>query len=120
MGLPNSPSKVEAAYCCNRPSATAYIMPPGVYGLSNQLLNSPEKKLVQGKSKFEEIVSGLQDGSVDERQCEKQLLDLLCDETCLYPDENYAALGFPDNVLKHITSVFVAPTLLYGEPFGTR
>ena len=63
-----SPSKVDAAYCCNRHVSTAHVLLPGVHGLSNQLLNSPVKKLAQGKCKFTEIVSSLQNGALDQEE----------------------------------------------------
>lgn len=74
-------STVEAAYCCNRPTPNVQILMPGVFGLSNQLLDSPVKKLTQGKLRFSELVSRLQDRTLSQAECEQQLLELLCDDT---------------------------------------
>ena len=73
-------STVEAAYCCNRPTPNVHILTPGVFGLSNQLLDSPVKKLTQGKQMFSELVSRLQDRTLSQAECEQQLLELLCDD----------------------------------------
>ena len=73
--------EVEAAYCTNGDPATGHSLSPGVYGLSNQRLDSPWNKVTRGKARFSELVSGLQTGSLDQAECEKQLLDLLCDQT---------------------------------------
>ena len=52
-----------------------------MYGLSNARLDSPWKKVTRGKSRFSECVSRLQSGIVDRPECERQLLDLLSDQT---------------------------------------
>ena len=72
---------MEAAYCTNGDPAIAQSLTPGVYGLSNQRLDSPWKKVTRGKQRFSQLVSRLQDGALDQTECEKQLLDLLCDDT---------------------------------------
>ena len=74
---------VEAAYCTNGEPSLAQDLPPGVYGVSNQRLDSPWKKVTRGKERFAEVVSGLQCGSLGQSECERQLLDLLCDDTWL-------------------------------------
>ena len=73
--------EVEATYCTNGDPVTSHSLSPGVYGLSNERLDSPWKKVTRGKSRFSECVSHLQTGAVDEDECERQLLDLLCDQT---------------------------------------
>ncbi|CAI8058562.1 Transport and Golgi organization 2 homolog [Geodia barretti] len=113
--------EVEATYCTNGDPVTSHSLSPGVYGLSNERLDSPWKKVTRGKSRFSECVSHLQTGAVDEDECERQLLDLLCDQTCLHPDENVPTLGFPEPVLRDLNSVFVPPTSLVDSGlYGTR
>ena len=55
-------------------------MGAGTYGLSNQVLDSPWLKVVQGKKKFSEIVSQVQP-STTKRELTDQLIELLCDRT---------------------------------------
>ena len=73
--------EVEATYCTNGDPVTSRSLSPGVYGLSNERLDSPWKKVTRGKSRFSECVSHLQSGTVDEDECERQLFELLCDQT---------------------------------------
>ena len=37
--------------------------------------------MTQGKQRFESLVTALQDGSLDQTECEEQLLELLRDDT---------------------------------------
>ena len=52
----------------------------GQYGLSNQLLDSPWKKVVHGRGRFAEIVAGVQP-STTKRELTEQLIELLSDGT---------------------------------------
>ena len=53
------------------------VLQPGIYGLSNQQLDSPWKKVVHGKQRFSEIVGSSQ----SKQQLVDQLMDLLCSST---------------------------------------
>ena len=78
-----SSPRVEAAYCSSADACVAQPLPPGVYGLCNQSLDSPWKKVTQGKERFTSLVTDLQDGALDQAECEQQLLQLLCDDARL-------------------------------------
>ncbi|CAI8014215.1 hypothetical protein GBAR_LOCUS8918 [Geodia barretti] len=65
-----SPSKVEAAYCCNSHQRQHTSCHPGVYGLIISFSTHQRRNWSRASQNLKEIVSGLQDGSVDERQCE--------------------------------------------------
>ena len=72
---------LEAAYCCNQEGGIVQTLQPGIYGLSNHLLDSPWLKVTRGKEKFTNLVSKLENGSLSQERCEQQLLSLLCDDT---------------------------------------
>ncbi len=67
----------ELYYCSNRtsPHLPFYIpLPPGVYGLSNRLLDTPWPKVLNAKSRILRVLSHMQLSSM-------QLLDLLSDHS---------------------------------------
>ena len=79
--LPTCSPTLEAAYCSNEEGSAVRSLQSGIYGLSNDQLDSPWRKVSQGKERFTALVSALQDGSVERKESEQQLLDLLCDDT---------------------------------------
>lgn len=92
LKLSHSPT-LEAAYCCNQEGGIIQSLQPGIYGLSNHLLDTPWEKVTRGKEKFSTLVSELQNGSLSQEKCEEQLLNLLCDDTrsvmCQLNNNNY-------------------------------
>ena len=75
-----NPDSRQMVYCSNMESGCMKVLPPGVYGLSNQLLDSPWKKVVCGKERFVEIVGGIQP-STTKQELTDQLMELLCTST---------------------------------------
>ena len=81
LHLPSAPAASrQLAYCTNREGRGVEELGAGTYGLSNQVLDSPWLKVVQGKEKFSEIVSQVQP-STTKRELTDQLIELLCDRT---------------------------------------
>lgn len=95
----------EMGYFSNREN-TIKRLEPGVYGLSNHLLDTPWPKVVRGKTRLVEI---LQEG-VDR----EQIFELLTETAC-----------FPDDQLPH-TGVGIdrertlSPLFIQSESYGTR
>lgn len=56
------------------------VLGPGVYGLSNQVLDSPWRKVEVGKERFSQILVGIQP-STSKKELADQLMELLCDTT---------------------------------------
>jgi uncharacterized protein with NRDE domain len=86
------------------------IMPllPGVYGLSNRLLNTPWPKIVRAKALFEEIIHTKEDFSTE------SLFRLLKDQTKA-PDDRLPRTGVPLEWERILSSIFItSPT------YGTR
>ena len=82
------------------------ILPPGIYGMSNHLLDSPWPKLVQARQQFAAALQRLPD--------ETAFFDLLADQT-IVADENLPQTGVPLAWERLLSAVFVK-----SESYGTR
>jgi uncharacterized protein with NRDE domain len=83
-------------------------LPPGVYGLSNHLLDTPWPKVVRGKALFEEIFSTEKELSVE------SFFRLLKDQT-VAPDDRLPRTGVPLEWERILSPIFItSPT------YGTR
>lgn len=74
------PSSRHLVYCTNREGRGVEVLGPGVYGLSNQVLDSPWRKVEVGKERFSQILVGIQP-STSKKELADQLMELLCDTT---------------------------------------
>ncbi|PKO92390.1 MAG: hypothetical protein CVU16_06485 [Betaproteobacteria bacterium HGW-Betaproteobacteria-10] len=92
-------------YCSNR-NGQARALPPGIYGLSNHMLDSPWPKLVQAREGFSQA---LQDMPGDEK-----FFHLLADQN-IVADENLPQTGVPLAWERLLSAVFVQ-----SESYGTR
>lgn len=81
-------------------------LPPGIYGLSNHLLDTPWPKLVAAKARFTEALEHLPD-------MEPQF-DLLADDT-RWPDEHLPDTGVPLEWERLLSAIFVK-----SPDYGTR
>ena len=70
----------QAAYCCNQGDKPLQLLKAGLYGLSNQVLDSPWAKVEHGKSRVKAILSQVGPCMTDTELTQK-LMDMLSDET---------------------------------------
>ena len=92
-------------YCSNRDSP-ARVLPLGVYGLSNHLLDSPWPKLIQARQRFTKALQHLPE--------EVDFVELLADQT-IVADDNLPKTGVPLEWERLLSAVFVK-----SENYGTR
>ena len=92
-------------YCSNRDGRPRRLA-PGIYGLSNHLLDSPWPKLVAARERFAAALPGLPD--------EAAFFELLADQT-IVADENLPATGVPIEWERLLSATFVK-----SENYGTR
>ena len=92
-------------YCSNR-DGKPRALPPGIYGLSNHLLDSPWPKLVQARQRFTAALQHLPE--------EAGFFDLLSDQT-IVADDNLPQTGVPLEWERLLSAVFVK-----SENYGTR
>ncbi|AXS79914.1 NRDE family protein [Dechloromonas sp. HYN0024] len=92
-------------YCSNRDGPPRPLA-PGIYGLSNHLLDSPWPKLLAARQRFAEALPRLPDQSA--------FFDLLADQT-IVADENLPRTGVPIEWERLLSAIFVK-----SENYGTR
>jgi uncharacterized protein with NRDE domain len=92
-------------YCSNR-DGQPRALPPGIYGLSNHLLDSPWPKLLLARERFTAAMQHL--------PAESQFFDLLVDRS-IVADENLPQTGVPIEWERLLSAVFVQ-----SEHYGTR
>ena len=92
-------------YCSNR-GATSLELAPGVYGLSNHLLDSPWPKLLTARQGFTRALARLPDLA--------PLFAILADDE-IVPDTELPDTGIPLEWERRLSAIFVR-----SEPYGTR
>lgn len=92
-------------YCSNR-DGQPRVLAPGVYGLSNHLLDSPWPKLLQARECFAEALPRLPD--------ESAFFDLLADQS-IVDDKSLPSTGVPIEWERLLSAIFVK-----SESYGTR
>lgn len=92
-------------YCSNRDGRPRPLA-PGIYGLSNYLLDSPWPKLLAARQRFAEALPRLPD--------ESAFFDLLADQS-IVADENLPSTGVPIEWERLLSAIFVT-----SESYGTR
>ncbi|MBL8429748.1 MAG: NRDE family protein [Dechloromonas sp.] len=92
-------------YCSNRDGKPRPLA-PGIYGLSNHLLDSPWPKLVAARERFAEALPSLPDTSA--------FFELLA-EQAIVTDEKLPSTGVPIEWERLLSAIFVK-----SESYGTR
>ena len=95
----------ELAYLSNRDGAPRRL-PPGVYGLSNRLLDSPWPKLLKARERFAAALPRLPD--------EQAFLAILADDE-IVDDADLPQTGVPLEWERRLSAIFVR-----SENYGTR
>lgn len=93
-------------YCSNRDRTSPRELPPGIYGLSNHLLDSPCPKLVSARSRFADALARLPE--------RKAFFDILADDE-IVPDAELPATGVPREWERLLSAIFVR-----SPAYGTR
>ena len=99
-------------YACNRADQFARQLPPGIYGLSNEYLDTPWPKLVRTRQRFETLLA---DSGMD-RQADlpRKLLAMLDDRETVEPD-SLPRSELPDDWARKLSAPFVLDPV-----YGTR
>jgi uncharacterized protein with NRDE domain len=100
-------------YASNRAPAFARALAPGIYGLSNLLLDTPWPKLTRVREQFEGWLAAASDAPP--AASEERLFGMLADRTRSLPDARAGARPLPAEWVEVLSSPFVVHPL-----FGTR
>jgi uncharacterized protein with NRDE domain len=99
--------KDDLYWYSNRPEGTRYLT-PGIYGLSNHLLDTPWPKVTRGKEIFQKLLSDKKYPSPD------ALFNILADRTI--PDDK----SLPDTGVGLEWERILAPIFITSKIYGTR
>ncbi|HUQ11834.1 MAG TPA: NRDE family protein [Steroidobacteraceae bacterium] len=111
-------------YASNRAEQFARELPPGIYALSNEFLDTPWPKLVRVRARFTELLSS---GAAEEPESlTRQLLDMLADRETA-PPESLPPGDLPAEWARKLSAPFVldaeygtrCSTILTADDFGT-
>jgi uncharacterized protein with NRDE domain len=97
----------EVWYASNR-GAMPRVLAPGVYGLSNHLLNTPWRKVVRGKERMTDLLGS--DGELDPNA----VLDILA-ESDPAPESELPETGIARELERALSSLFIVT-----PEYGTR
>ncbi|MCL2524249.1 MAG: NRDE family protein [Betaproteobacteria bacterium] len=95
----------QLVYCSNRDAAPR-LLPPGIYGLSNDRLDSPWPKLLTARQRFAAALAALPGDAA--------LFSLLADDE-IAPDADLPSTGVPLEWERLLSAIFVK-----SENYGTR
>jgi uncharacterized protein with NRDE domain len=98
-------------YASNRADQFARELPPGIYGLSNEFLDTPWPKLVRVRQRFEILLDPRGEALGD---LHHRLLDMLGDRETVAPDA-LPPSELPDDWARKLSSPFV-----FDPVYGTR
>ena len=93
-------------YCSNRDPVAARELPPGIYGLSNHLLDSPWPKLLTARERFAAALEHLPDP--------EPMFCILADDE-IVPDTELPETGVPLEWERMLSAIFVR-----SPAYGTR
>jgi len=96
----------ELAYLSNR-EADIRTLGPGIYGMSNHLLETPWPKVVQSKQRLEDCLR-------EQRMNDDALLEILADSSS--PEDG----ALPDTGLDDAIERMLAPPFIVSDSYGTR
>jgi uncharacterized protein with NRDE domain len=99
-------------YASNRADQFARELPPGIYGLSNEFLDTPWPKLVRVRARFEALLAS--EHSTDPESFPSRLLDLLADRETA-PPESLPPGDLPAEWARKLSAPFVLD-----PEYGTR
>jgi uncharacterized protein with NRDE domain len=99
----------ESLYYCSNVNHLFQKLKPGVYGLSNHLLNTPWPKVEKGRSRMTHIMNHTPRNEIAEH------LFLLLEDREIAPDEYLPDTGMGKKIERMLSPIFIV-----SEEYGTR
>lgn len=110
--------KQKLAYFSNRANAAAYDLEPGLYGISNAVLESKWPKVEQGKAQLQTFL----DQAADTEYLDPDMLlhHVMGNTAKVEQVEDLPQTGMPVETEHVMSSIFIEPCELKGAAYGTR
>ena len=111
-------SKRKLAYLSNRANGTACELHPGLYGISNGVLESKWPKVERGKAQLQSFLDHVKD--VEGMDPAMLLHHVMGDTGKVQQPEDLPQTGMPVEIEHLMSSIFIEPCELKGAAYGTR
>ena len=110
--------KHKLAYCSNRSGQPAHELYPGLYGISNGVLESKWPKVEAGKARLQALLDQTTD--VQQLDAETVFQSVMGDTAKVDQIEHLQKTGMPVETEQVMSSIFIEPCELKGAVYGTR
>ncbi len=110
--------KHKLAYCSNRSGQPAHELYPGLYGISNGVLESKWPKVEAGKARLQALLDQTTD--VQQLDAETVFQSVMGDTAKVDQNEHLQKTGMPVETEQVMSSIFIEPCELKGAVYGTR
>ena len=111
-------SKRTLAYYSNRANGIPCELQPGLYGISNGVLESKWPKVERGKAQLQSFLDQVTD--VEHLDPAMLLQHVMGDTAKVQQPEDLPQTGMPVEVEHMMSSIFIEPCELKGAAYGTR
>ncbi|KAL3161271.1 hypothetical protein ABBQ38_009631 [Trebouxia sp. C0009 RCD-2024] len=110
--------KQKLAYFSNRANRPAYELEPGLYGISNGVLESSWPKVEQGKAQLRWFL----EQAIDTEQLDPDMLlhHVMSNTAKVQQLQELPQTGMPVEIERLMSSIFIEPCELKGAAYGTR
>ncbi len=108
----------KLAYYSNRSGQPPHELCPGLYGISNGVLESMWPKVEAGKARLQSLLNQTTD--VQQLDAETVFQRVMGDITKVDQNEHLPQTGMPVETEQVMSSIFIEPCELKGAAYGTR
>ena len=108
----------KLAYFSNRSGQPAHELCPGLYGISNGVLESKWPKVEAGKARLQSVLDQTTD--VQQLDAETVFQSVMGDTAKVDQNEHLPQTGMPVETEQVMSSIFIEPCELKGAAYGTR
>lgn len=107
----------KLAYFSNRSGKAPEELAPGLFGISNGVLESHWPKVERGKARLKSLLDSNPDA---EFSIEAVFQHVMGDKTRVLPEEGLPQTGLPQQLESQMSSIFLDQFDLNNAPYGTR
>lgn len=110
----------KLAYFSNRSGRPPHELSPGLYGISNGVLESKWPKVEAGKARLQSLLDQTTDVQQLQLNAETVFQNVMSDTAKVGENEHLPQTGMPMETEQVMSSIFIEPCELKGAAYGTR
>lgn len=108
----------KLAYFSNRSGQKPCELPPGLYGISNGVLDSKWPKVEGGKARMQTLMDETSD--IEQLDAQTVFCTVMGDTAKVTTEEGLPQTDIPADIEQLLSSIFIEPCQLKGAAYGTR